>query len=192
MTVDVLVRDDRRRPRKPAGRRSPEATGSRTAPRPDGEYRGLTVGGPVAEVAEGLDAYRRLGIGELVFVFRHPFDLETIERLGEVRTALAGAVRRRPERVTRTGRASPRSAPTAMTAGTGRVDELVQLLVDLEGADQVRVQVDRDPRPRAGPSSYASRKRSLGAREPAVEVQAGVLGRPPWRVSTRRRADRAT
>jgi alkanesulfonate monooxygenase SsuD/methylene tetrahydromethanopterin reductase-like flavin-dependent oxidoreductase (luciferase family) len=54
----------------------------------DGEYRGLTVGGPVAEVAEGLDAYRRLGVGELVFVFRHPFDLETIERLGGVRTAL--------------------------------------------------------------------------------------------------------
>jgi F420-dependent oxidoreductase-like protein len=54
----------------------------------DGEYRGLTVGGPVAEVAQGLDAYRRLGIGELVFVFRHPFDLETIERLGEIRAAL--------------------------------------------------------------------------------------------------------
>ena len=42
----------------------------------------------MAEVAEGLDAYRRLGIGELVFVFRHPFDLETIERLGEIRTAM--------------------------------------------------------------------------------------------------------
>ncbi len=54
----------------------------------DGEYRGLTVGGPVAEVAEGLDAYRQLGIGELVFVFRHPFDLETIERLGDVRAAM--------------------------------------------------------------------------------------------------------
>jgi F420-dependent oxidoreductase-like protein len=54
----------------------------------DGEYRGLTVGGPAADVAEGLDAYRRLGVGELIFVFRHPFDLETIERLGEVRTAL--------------------------------------------------------------------------------------------------------
>jgi hypothetical protein len=42
----------------------------------------------VAEVALGLDAYRRLGIGELVFVFRHPFDLETIERLGELRAAM--------------------------------------------------------------------------------------------------------
>jgi alkanesulfonate monooxygenase SsuD/methylene tetrahydromethanopterin reductase-like flavin-dependent oxidoreductase (luciferase family) len=55
---------------------------------PDGEYRGMTVGGPVAAVAEGLDAYRRLGVGELVFVFRHPFDLETIERLPELRAAL--------------------------------------------------------------------------------------------------------
>ena len=55
---------------------------------PDGEYRGLTVGGPVADVAAGLDAYRRLGIGELVFVFRHPFDLETIDRLGEIRAAM--------------------------------------------------------------------------------------------------------
>jgi alkanesulfonate monooxygenase SsuD/methylene tetrahydromethanopterin reductase-like flavin-dependent oxidoreductase (luciferase family) len=55
---------------------------------PDGEYRGLTVGGPVAEVAAGLDAYRRLGVGELIFVFRHPFDLETIEGVGELREAL--------------------------------------------------------------------------------------------------------
>jgi alkanesulfonate monooxygenase SsuD/methylene tetrahydromethanopterin reductase-like flavin-dependent oxidoreductase (luciferase family) len=55
---------------------------------PDGEYRGITVGGPVAHVAEGLEAYRRLGVGELVFVFRHPFDLETIERLPELRAAL--------------------------------------------------------------------------------------------------------
>jgi len=42
----------------------------------------------VADVAAGLDAYRRLGIGELVFVFRHPFDLETIDRLGEIRAAM--------------------------------------------------------------------------------------------------------
>jgi F420-dependent oxidoreductase-like protein len=55
----------------------------------DGEYRGLTVGGPVVDVAQGLDPYRRLGIGELIFVFRHPFDLETIERVAELRSALA-------------------------------------------------------------------------------------------------------
>src|SRR5258708_21979024 len=48
---------------------------------PDGEYRGLTVGGPVAEVADGLDAYRRLGLGELVCVFRPPLGLPALARL---------------------------------------------------------------------------------------------------------------
>jgi hypothetical protein len=33
-----------------------------------------------------LDAYRELGIAETVFVFRAPFDCETIERLGELRS----------------------------------------------------------------------------------------------------------
>ena len=85
---------------------------------PDGEYRGLTAGGPMADVAAGLDAYRRLGIGELIFVFRHPFDLETID-------AWRGpaATRGAPVdglTVTRTGRASPRSAPTATTGGRSR------------------------------------------------------------------------
>jgi len=54
----------------------------------DGSERGLTVGGPAEDVAAVIDAYRRIGVGEVVFVFRSPFDLETIERLGEVRTAL--------------------------------------------------------------------------------------------------------
>jgi F420-dependent oxidoreductase-like protein len=58
---------------------------------PDGTDRGLTAGGPVAEVAAGLDPYRRLGVGEVIFVFRHPFDLDTIERVGELRTVLAAA-----------------------------------------------------------------------------------------------------
>jgi F420-dependent oxidoreductase-like protein len=55
----------------------------------DGTGRGLTVGGSPADVAAYLDRYRRVGIGEVVFVFRHPFDMETIERLAEVRAALA-------------------------------------------------------------------------------------------------------
>jgi F420-dependent oxidoreductase-like protein len=54
----------------------------------DGTGRGLTVGGSPGDVAAYLDGYRRLGIGEVVFVFRHPFDLETIGRLDEVRAAL--------------------------------------------------------------------------------------------------------
>jgi len=52
----------------------------------DGTSRRLTVGGPPATVDASLDAYRELGIGETVFVFRAPFDYETIERLGELRS----------------------------------------------------------------------------------------------------------
>lgn len=54
----------------------------------DGTDRGLTVGGPPEEVARYLDGYRRIGVGEVMFVFRAPFDLETIERLREVRAEL--------------------------------------------------------------------------------------------------------
>ncbi len=56
----------------------------------DGSDRGLSVGGPPAEVAAYLDGYRRIGVGEVIFVFRAPFDAETIGRLGEVREALDG------------------------------------------------------------------------------------------------------
>jgi hypothetical protein len=54
----------------------------------DGTGRGLTVGGSPGDVAAYLDGYRRSGIGEVAFVFRHPFDVETIGRLDEVRAAL--------------------------------------------------------------------------------------------------------
>jgi alkanesulfonate monooxygenase SsuD/methylene tetrahydromethanopterin reductase-like flavin-dependent oxidoreductase (luciferase family) len=53
----------------------------------DGTDRELTVGGSPAEVAAYLDGYRRTGVGEVIFVFRQPFDLESIERVGEVRQA---------------------------------------------------------------------------------------------------------
>ena len=54
----------------------------------DGSDRGLTVGGSPEEVATYLDGYRRDGVGEVIFVFRSPFDAETIERVGELRSAL--------------------------------------------------------------------------------------------------------
>ena len=54
----------------------------------DGAERGLTAGGSPAEVAAFVDGYRRLGVGEVIVVFRDPFDLESIRRLGEVRAAL--------------------------------------------------------------------------------------------------------
>jgi alkanesulfonate monooxygenase SsuD/methylene tetrahydromethanopterin reductase-like flavin-dependent oxidoreductase (luciferase family) len=54
----------------------------------DGTGRGLTVGGPPETVARYLAGYRDLGVAEVMIVFRSPFDLETIERIGDVRSAL--------------------------------------------------------------------------------------------------------
>ena len=55
----------------------------------DGTDRGLTVGGDPATVAAYLDGYARISVSEVILVFRHRVDLETIERVSEVRGALA-------------------------------------------------------------------------------------------------------
>ena len=49
----------------------------------------LSVGGPPATVADLVRAYRALGIEEVMWIFREPFDPETMARLPEVRAALA-------------------------------------------------------------------------------------------------------
>jgi alkanesulfonate monooxygenase SsuD/methylene tetrahydromethanopterin reductase-like flavin-dependent oxidoreductase (luciferase family) len=54
----------------------------------DGGEDGRTIGGSPAELARFISGYERAGIGEVIFVFRDPFDVETIDRLGEVRAAL--------------------------------------------------------------------------------------------------------
>lgn len=54
----------------------------------DGSERGLDARGTPADLAAFADAHRRAGVGEIIVVFRDPFDLETIGRLGEVRAAL--------------------------------------------------------------------------------------------------------
>jgi len=54
----------------------------------DGSDRGLTIGGSATEVADYLARLAVLGIGEAIFTFRAPFDLETIARIAEVRAAL--------------------------------------------------------------------------------------------------------
>lgn len=87
VTVDAVIRDT------PAAAR---AAWSEIAARhgiehqraSDGSARDLDVGGPIADVADFLEGYARLGIGEVMFTFRDPFDLETIERVGELRSAL--------------------------------------------------------------------------------------------------------
>jgi alkanesulfonate monooxygenase SsuD/methylene tetrahydromethanopterin reductase-like flavin-dependent oxidoreductase (luciferase family) len=55
----------------------------------DGSPRGLTAGGSPESVAEAVRGYEEIGISEVMWTFRHPFDLETIRRLPEVRAALA-------------------------------------------------------------------------------------------------------
>jgi F420-dependent oxidoreductase-like protein len=55
----------------------------------DGTDRGLTFAGPPAGFADLVARYADVGLDEVIVVFRHPFDLETIERIGEVRESLA-------------------------------------------------------------------------------------------------------
>jgi alkanesulfonate monooxygenase SsuD/methylene tetrahydromethanopterin reductase-like flavin-dependent oxidoreductase (luciferase family) len=57
----------------------------------DGTDRGLGVGGPPSTVAAFLGGYASIGVAEAIFTFRAPFDLETIGRLGELRTAVLRA-----------------------------------------------------------------------------------------------------
>ncbi len=50
----------------------------------------LSVGGSPAEVAEALRAYRAVGFEHVIFVFRSPFDLETMDRVADLRAELDG------------------------------------------------------------------------------------------------------
>jgi alkanesulfonate monooxygenase SsuD/methylene tetrahydromethanopterin reductase-like flavin-dependent oxidoreductase (luciferase family) len=54
------------------------------------ERDALDVGGSAADAAAALDRYRTAGFEHVMFVFRSPFDLETIDRLPELRAALGG------------------------------------------------------------------------------------------------------
>jgi len=55
----------------------------------DGSERGLNAGGPPEQVAAYVGHFEALGIAEVIWIFRNPFDLETMRRLPEVRSALA-------------------------------------------------------------------------------------------------------
>jgi F420-dependent oxidoreductase-like protein len=50
----------------------------------------VLLAGPPAQIADRLRAFEAVGVDEVIWIFRDPFDLETIERVGEVRLALAG------------------------------------------------------------------------------------------------------
>ena len=54
----------------------------------DGTPRGLNAAGPPEVVADYVRGFEALGIAEVIWIFRNPFDLETMSRLGEVRASL--------------------------------------------------------------------------------------------------------
>ena len=54
----------------------------------DGTPRGLGPAGPPERVAELMRPYAELGVDEVIWIFRKPFDLETIKRMPEVRELL--------------------------------------------------------------------------------------------------------
>jgi F420-dependent oxidoreductase-like protein len=85
--MDVVVRDDASTARAAyadvARRHGLEgAVGS------DGSARGLSVGGPVEDVVAFLRPYADLGVGEVMWIFRDPYDYETMRRMAAVRSAL--------------------------------------------------------------------------------------------------------
>ena len=59
----------------------------------DGTDRGLCFGGSPSAAADVVAAYGSIGIREVIFTFRAPFDFETIGRLAEVRAATTAARR---------------------------------------------------------------------------------------------------
>lgn len=56
----------------------------------DGTPRLLNAGGPPQAVADYLRQFEALGIDEVIWIFRNPFDLETMGQLGEVRRLFEG------------------------------------------------------------------------------------------------------
>jgi len=51
--------------------------------------RYVLMTGPPEDIATRLREFEAVGVDEVIWIFRHPFDIETIERIGEVRAALA-------------------------------------------------------------------------------------------------------
>ncbi len=57
----------------------------------DGTPRLLNAGGPPAAVADYIGGFESMGIDEVIWIFRNPFDLETMASLGAVRRLVAAA-----------------------------------------------------------------------------------------------------
>jgi alkanesulfonate monooxygenase SsuD/methylene tetrahydromethanopterin reductase-like flavin-dependent oxidoreductase (luciferase family) len=81
---NAVVRDARE-----AAAEAWEGYRARHGPQPGEDIAALL--GPPDEVAARLRDYEAIGIEHAIWVFRDPFDTETITRLGEVRAALGVA-----------------------------------------------------------------------------------------------------
>ena len=55
---------------------------------PQDDERGLSAGGTVEEVVAALARYREVGFAHPILIFRTPFDVETMDRLPELRARL--------------------------------------------------------------------------------------------------------
>jgi F420-dependent oxidoreductase-like protein len=87
VTMDVVIRDDGATAEAAYAEVS-RFHGLRTEAGSDGSARGLNVGGSPAAVTGYLESFARLGIREAIWIFRNPFDLETMRRAAEVRSLL--------------------------------------------------------------------------------------------------------
>ena len=84
VTLDGVIRDDTATALE-AWAETARIHGLESQVGSDATDRGLSIGGPPATVAAYLDGYDSIGVGEVIFTFRAPFDLETIGRLGRLR-----------------------------------------------------------------------------------------------------------
>jgi alkanesulfonate monooxygenase SsuD/methylene tetrahydromethanopterin reductase-like flavin-dependent oxidoreductase (luciferase family) len=87
VTMEVVIRASESHARK-AYEAIEDRHGIRGRIGSDGTPRGLNAAGPPEVVADYVRRYESLGIAEVIWIFRNPFDLETMSRLGEVRALL--------------------------------------------------------------------------------------------------------
>jgi len=85
VTMDVVIRDTEDRARSGFDDVKARHDGAR---RSDGSEREATAAGPPNVVARVMGEYEATGIAEVMWIFRSPFDLETMAHLSDVRAAL--------------------------------------------------------------------------------------------------------
>ena len=87
VTMDIAIRDTRAEATAVHGAVA-RAQGIGGTHEPGDIEHGLNAGGPAEAVASYVNEFAAIGVHEVIWVFRSPFDVETISRLGEVRSAL--------------------------------------------------------------------------------------------------------